>query len=196
MAAIRYSENDKGKRTNLLRPSRPACVRKPAFFSAPQFIADVHPWRSASVEVSHHLPSLLGRLGNSVYRLHRIRSALFGFQWTPVFLWLATRISSGFRPCSGLGWNRSRNAVWLSARSDEIPPPCSPCRCAKVVLLLMEIAWQRLHFVYHPGDALNSGSELSSFAFSWIMRLFTVRPANIKTMRSVIRTHKQLEGVM
>ena len=55
-------------------------------------------------------------------------------------------------------------------------------RCAKVVLLLMEIAWRRFHFVYHPGDALNSGSELSSFAFSWIMMLFTVRPVNIKTI--------------
>ena len=31
MAAIKYSENDKGKITNLLRPSRPSCVQKPAF---------------------------------------------------------------------------------------------------------------------------------------------------------------------
>ena len=73
-------------------------------------------------------PSLLGRPWNSVYHLRRIRSALFCFQWTPVFLWLATRISSGFHPCSGFGWPRSYNAVWLSARSDGIPLPCPPCR--------------------------------------------------------------------
>ena len=29
--------------------------------------------------------------------------------------------------------------------------------CAKVILLFMEIAWRCFHFVYHPGDALNSG---------------------------------------
>ena len=46
----------------------------------------------------------------------------------PVFLWLATRISSGFRPCSGCGWTPYRNAVWLSTRSDGIPLPCLPCR--------------------------------------------------------------------
>ena len=63
----------------------------------------------------------------------RIRLALFGFQWTPVFLWLATRILSGFRPCSGFGWTRSGNAVWLSARSDETPPPCPPCRLVGAV---------------------------------------------------------------
>ena len=31
MADIKYSKNDKGKITNLLRPSRPSCVQKPAF---------------------------------------------------------------------------------------------------------------------------------------------------------------------
>ena len=31
MAAIKYSENDKGKRTNLLRPSRRSCIQKPEF---------------------------------------------------------------------------------------------------------------------------------------------------------------------
>ena len=46
----------------------------------------------------------------------------------PVFLWLATRISSGFRPCSGCGWTPCRNAVWLSTRSDGIPLPCLPYR--------------------------------------------------------------------
>ena len=32
------------------------------------------------------------------------------------------------RPCSGFGWIPSRNAVWLSARSDGITLPCPPCR--------------------------------------------------------------------
>ena len=113
MATIKYSENDKGKITNLLRSSRPSCVQKPAFSWAPRFAADERLWISPSVEVSHHPPSLLGRLWNSVYHLRRIKSALFGFQWTPVFLWLATRISSGFRPCSGFGWTRNHNTATI-----------------------------------------------------------------------------------
>ena len=142
LAAIKYSENDKGKITNLLRPSRPSCVQKPAFSWAPRFAADERLWISPSVEVSHHPPSLLGRPWNSVYHLRRIKSALFGFQWTPVFLWLATRISSGFRPCSGFGWTRNRNAVWLAAPSDGIPLPCPPCRLEGAVPKSSYFSWK------------------------------------------------------
>ena len=88
MAAIKYSENNKGKITNLLCPSRPSCVQKPAFSWASRFVADECLWISPSAEVSQHPPSLLGRPWNSVYHLRGIKSALFGFQWTPVFLWL------------------------------------------------------------------------------------------------------------
>ena len=44
--------------------------------------------------------------------------------------------------------------------------------------------------VPEPGEILKSGSELSSFAFSRIMMLFTATPANIKTMRSAINSER------
>ena len=139
---MKQTRLNKRKRTNLLRPSRPSYVQKPAFSWALRFVADEHLWISPWVEVYHHSPSPLGRPWNSVYHLRRIRSALFGYQWTPVFLWLATRISSGFRPCLGFGWTRSRNAVWLSARSDEIPPPCPPCRLEDAVPKSSYFSWK------------------------------------------------------
>ena len=44
--------------------------------------------------------------------------------------------------------------------------------------------------VPEPGEILKSGSELSSFAFSRIMMLFTATPANIKTMQSAINSER------
>lgn len=56
----------------------------------------------------------------------------------------------------------------------------------------MEMAWRHFQFMYQPRDTLNSGSELSSFAFRQSIKLFTDRPANIKgNMLSARGQHKR-----
>ena len=48
---------------------------------------------------------------------------------------------------------------------------------AKAVFALIDTAWRRFQLLYHLIDALNSESELSSFAFNRSITLLTERPA-------------------
>ena len=126
-----------------------------------------------------------------------LKSALFGFQWTPMPLWLATRTSPEFCTCQGRGWTCSHNAVRISARFKQWNSitfsfiSAGRC-CAKVVFALKEMAWWHFQFVYQPRDAFNSGSELSSSAFRQSLKMCTDRPANIKAnMQSASGQHNQ-----